>query len=291
MIKLGLINKAAEPRVIQQVGAAALLEGDKAAGAAALNLATTAAVALAREYKLGCCSARNITHAGAIGFFAEKIARQDCIGIVMTASKPLMAYHGSRVEGVSTNPIAISVPTEQAPVTLDMSTASAALGKIMAARDAGRVIPEGWGIDESGAATTDPARVKALLPMSGPKGSGLSLMIEVLCSVFAGNPIVSRALAKQGDAGFNGMVLAIDASTFAPAVTFRALASELMGAVKQLPPAPGVEEILLPGERAARMGSISEKDGILLLRGTAARLRTLAAELGVREPKALSDAQ
>ena len=118
----------------------------------------------------------------------------------MTASKPLMIYHGSKAEGVSTNPIAIAAPTADAdrPIVLDMSTAAVAAGRISAARDAGASIPLGWGIDRDGRDTTDPAAVKSVLPMAGPKGSGLSLLIEVLASVLVGNPIIAPRARRQG---------------------------------------------------------------------------------------------
>jgi hypothetical protein len=88
---------------------------------------------------------RNITHAGAVGYFAKHVAAAGLIGIVMTASKPLMAYPGAKGEVASTNPLAIAAPSADTnePIVLDMSTAAVALGKIMAARDAGRPIPDG----------------------------------------------------------------------------------------------------------------------------------------------------
>ena len=63
---------------------------------------------------------------------AEAIAAAGLVGLVMTASKPLMIYHGARAEGVSTNPIAIAAPSSDParPLLFDMSTASVAAGKI-----------------------------------------------------------------------------------------------------------------------------------------------------------------
>jgi len=190
MVQLGLINPSAEPRQVSGKGAVAVLDADRAPGAVAMNLAARTAMQLSDVHGIGWCAVRSISHAGAIGYYARQVAKAGRVAIAMTASKPLMIYHGSRAEGVSTNPIAIAAPTTNPdrPLLLDMSTASVALGKIMAARDAGRAIPAGWGVDENGEETTDPRKVKAVLPMAGPKGSGLSLMIEVLASVLTGNP-------------------------------------------------------------------------------------------------------
>ena len=98
--------------------------------------------------------------------------------------------------------------------SLDMSTSAAALGKIMAAKKSGRAIPLGWGADATGADTTDPNAVKFLLPMAGAKGSGLSLMIEVLASVLVGNPLISSALTGNAKGAFNGLAMALNIDAF-----------------------------------------------------------------------------
>jgi ureidoglycolate dehydrogenase (NAD+) len=115
------------------------------------------------------------------------------IGVVMTASVPLMAHHGSKGSVVSTNPIAIAVPAAHRPLLLlDMVTATVALGKVTQARNSGSTIPGEWGIDEDGIPTTDPHQVATLLPMAGINGSGLSLMIECIASLTAANPASRR---------------------------------------------------------------------------------------------------
>src|SRR5207244_8603669 len=136
-------------------------------------------------------------------------------------------------------PIAIAAPTgnPDRPLLLDMSTASVALGKIMAARDAGQPIPAGWAVDENGQETTDPRKAKAVLPMGGPKGSGLSLMIEVLASVTVANPLIAAALTGGGDPGGNGLVVVLDPAAFGEHYLFEV--DRLRAAIKSLPPAAG----------------------------------------------------
>src|SRR3954452_7228377 len=229
MVELGIINPEPELRYVCEFGATAVLEADRAPGAVGMMMAAKKAAALAALSGIGWCSARNITHAGAVGYFAHQVSRAGLIGIVMTASKPLMIYPGSTAEGVSTNPIAIAAPTgnPERPILLDMSTAAVALGKIMAARDAGKSIPLGWGVDANGADTTNPQLVKAVLPMAGPKGSGLSLMIEILSSLLVGNPIISACLNGSDDAPFNGLVMAIDPRAFGDSDAFTGSVDQL----------------------------------------------------------------
>jgi ureidoglycolate dehydrogenase (NAD+) len=88
-------------------------------------------------------------------------------------------------------------------------------------------------VDENGRETTDPSKVKAVLPMAGPKGSGLSLMIEVLASVMVANPLISVALTEGGDPGGNGLVVVLDPSAFGNNFTFEV--DRLRAAIKGLP--------------------------------------------------------
>ena len=156
----------------------------------------------------------------------------------------------------------------------------------MAARDAGKAIPAGWGVDEDGGDTTDPHRVKTLPPLAGPKGSGLSLMIEVLASVLVANPLISVALGQGGDPGGNGLVVALDPSAFG--ADFPLGVDRLCAAIRGLPPAAGSSGVYLPGERGFEEMERRLRAGIPLMRGTRLRLLALAQRLNVAVPEGLA---
>lgn len=286
MVNEGKINPVATPKVTSSNGAVSILEADSAPGASAMLAAMDEAVGIAERFGIGWCSARNITHAGAVGYYTLEAARRGYIGIVMTASGPLMAYHGARVSGVSTNPVSIGVPAAGNPLLLDMSTSNVALGKIMAAKDAGRSVPQGWGIDADGEPSTDPHKIATLTPLGGPKGSGLSLMIEILASVLVSNPVISEALSGRS-ASMNGLAMALNVQTFSDADVFARQTAELVASIKGLPAARGTEAILMPGERGFAMTEARKRDGIPLAQGTLKRLAELAERLGVPEPAPL----
>ncbi|MEQ3625438.1 MAG: Ldh family oxidoreductase [Marinobacter sp.] len=284
MIEEGKIDPVARPAAERSEGAVTVLEAARAPGASAMIAAMQEAVSMAGRNGIGWCSARNITHAGAVGYYALEAAKQGYLGIVMTASGPLMAYHGARVSALSTNPISIAVPGADKPLLLDMSTSTVALGKIMHARDAGKSIPEGWAIDPDGCAATDPNNVATLTPMSGAKGSGLSLMIEVLASVLIGNPVISEALSGR-NASMNGLALALNLRAFGDPQRFAEDIAALVAALKGLPKATGVEQILMPGERGFALSKCRMDQGIPLAAGTTKRLCALAERLGVALPE------
>jgi ureidoglycolate dehydrogenase (NAD+) len=287
MLQTGEVSADGDIIEVSRFGAICILDAGKAPGATAMNRAVDEAASLASTFGLGWCGVRKTSHAGAIGYFVQRLARRGLIGIAMTASKPLMSYYGAKGEALSTNPLAIGVPTKsgEQPLIFDMSTAAVALGKIMAAKDAGRAIPLGWGVDDSGADTTDPHKVAAVLPMAAAKGSGLSLMIEVLCSLLVANPNIAPALTGGRSGGFNGMVLAIDPNAFGDRDRFLEEVSALAATIHGLTPAPGFEKVLLPGERGHETERARSRDGIPVATGTVKRLTEAATALGVAIPE------
>ena|SRR6516165_2148635 len=96
-LKTKAINPTPDMRVERRSGAIAVLEADRAPGAVAMAMAMEEAIARAREVHVGWCAARNITHAGAVGYFALQAANAGMVGIVMSASGPMMAYPGDAV--------------------------------------------------------------------------------------------------------------------------------------------------------------------------------------------------
>ncbi|MAF47655.1 MAG: Ldh family oxidoreductase [Rhodospirillales bacterium] len=289
-IDTGKLNPRPRLGIERSAGAAVSIDADRAPGPVAMKAAMDEAILRAREVQVGWSVVRNNTHAGAIGYFALHAARQGFAGMAMTASSPLMAHPGARVRAASTNPIAIAVPGgDHPPLFLDMSTSASGMGKISQAKDAGASIPEGWALDDQGQPTTDPHQAAMLSPMSGAKGSGLSLMIECLTSLFAGVPLIEYALST-GKPRFgrpmNGLAVAVDVSAFGDLGAYRDRADALAQAIGNLPAAEGTEQVYAPGERGDAVMAIREKDGIPLPAGTIERLKPVAERFGIRMPAA-----
>ena len=113
-LKSKAINPTPEMRVEKRAGAIAVLEADRAPGAVAMTMAMAEAIARAREAHVGWCTARNITHAGAVGYFALQAADAGMAGIVMSASGPMMAYRLGRRDTSGTHHDILACPTAMA---------------------------------------------------------------------------------------------------------------------------------------------------------------------------------
>jgi LDH2 family malate/lactate/ureidoglycolate dehydrogenase len=204
--------------------------------------------------------------------------------IALAASWPNVAYHGSRAAGVSTSPISIAVPGGDEPVVLDMATSVVSMGKLNQAKRTGEAIPAGWALDKDGNPTTDPRAAQIPLPMAGPKGSGLSFMIECITSLIAANPLLAESLEGTPEGRRhrqNGLVIAIDLARFGDPEKFRREVGRLVKALKSLPVDPEAGEILMPGERGRRTFERRSRDGIPIPRAIFDELHALAKRLGV----------
>src|SRR6516164_11408 len=124
-LKSKAINPAPDMRVERRSGAIAVLEADRAPGAVAMAMAMDEAIARAREVHVGWCAARNITHAGAVGYFALQAANAGMAGIVMSASGPMMAYHPGHQDAAghfrTSDPCFVSAPSAYLAQCLGLS--------------------------------------------------------------------------------------------------------------------------------------------------------------------------
>jgi LDH2 family malate/lactate/ureidoglycolate dehydrogenase len=288
LLEAGDMNRTPELRVRNETPAAVLIDADRAAGPVAMTEAMAWASRKARVAGVGLALARATTHTAALGYYTLAAAREGMAAIALAASWPNMAYHGARAAGVSTSPISIAVPGDRTePLVLDMGTGVVSVGRLTQARKSGQPIPEGWALDAEGRPTTDSQAAALPLPMAGPKGSGLALMIECLTSLVAANPLISEFL-EETPLGLrhrqNGLAIAIDIARFGDPAAFRREVDRLVRSVKALPRAEGADEILVPGERGERTFRRRSRDGIPVAPAVWKELKALAERLEVAMP-------
>jgi LDH2 family malate/lactate/ureidoglycolate dehydrogenase len=233
---------------------------------------------------------RDTTHTGAIGRYVQWMAERGAAAMIMGAGPAFVAYHGARVPSLGTSPLAIAVPGGEGAIVLDMATSAISNGTILQARATGASLPPNSALTREGEPTTDPSRAEILLPLGGAKGSGLGFMFEMLASVLAAAPIQARALGpeRRKSLSQNIAILAVDVAAFRPVADFARDADALAAVIKSLPRQAGVDEIRLPGERAARTEAARRKSGIPIPAKLWEELAAVAAANAVEMPNALS---
>ena len=276
------------PSVTRPRAAIAIVDAHAAPGPVALNRAADEAVACARDCGVGWASVRGTVHTGAIGYYTSRVADAGLAAVGVVAGVPNMAYAGAKGAAVATSPLSVAVPAgRHGLVLLDMATAVMALGRIAQLKAAGKELPPGVALTADGEPTTDPALAKVPTPVGGAKGSGMSLVFEMLASGLVANPIVPgyHSGTKEGRRHRqNAFILAVDVSAFLPLDEFTATVDDTVDAIKSLPPADETREVLVPGERGRRSEAERAASGIPLGPKVWRELTEIAAGLGVDVP-------
>jgi len=189
-LQSGRVNGTVTPAVSRPRPAAVLADAKFGFAQPAFTAALPEAVAAAIENGVATLAVAHAHTCTSLGFFTEQIAAAGLIGIGMTNASPVVAPPGGNARVIGTNPIAMTVPGEDAPAMhFDFSTSAVALGKITMAKAAGEAIPLGWAVDKNGDPTTDPdaALGGALVSAGGYKGWGFGLMVELLAAGMTGS--------------------------------------------------------------------------------------------------------
>jgi LDH2 family malate/lactate/ureidoglycolate dehydrogenase len=242
--------------ILRETKVSTLYDGGNNVGMLAMYYATRAAIAKAEARGFSLVGVTNSWMSGRSAYYCEMIARVDLVGIHTASSARGVAPFGGTRAALGTNPIAFGMPSSQGPVVLDMGT-SAFMGTELALRERlGQLLPEGVAIDSQGRPTRDPtaARQGALLPFGGYKGYGLGFIVQAL-GVLAGS-----AIDPDGDDGYLFIVFKPD--LLVPLADFKSEVTALIERIKNVPPAPGVTEIRIPGERAFKSRERLVREGI-----------------------------
>ena len=284
----GVIKVQPQRRVLHETPAVQVFDADASAGAVAMFHAVEQAALKARALGLGLVMVRGTTHTGALGCYTQALARQGMVGIALAASIPLMAYHGAKAAGVSTAPLSIAVPgAADEPLILDMASGAMSMGQLRAAKQSGTPLPAGLALSEQGEPTTDPQQASIVLPMAGPKGSGLALMFELLCSLVVGNPIIADFLSdKPGGRKHrqNAWLLAIDISRFGDMAHYQQEVARTVAALAGLPASAPGEPVRMPGDRGLQCQAERLRDGIPLPAALCKELAACARPEGLALP-------
>lgn len=188
-VKGGRINPDPKYKFRKTSASTGLLDADSTFGHAAGIQAAKYAVSLAAEAGTGHVAIYNSSHFGAAAYYALEIASNDMIGMAFTNTDALVKTYAGKRPFLGNNPIAVAVPLkDEEPFCLDMATSIVTFNKIRQLREAKVPAPIGVGANKDGIETTDADEITMLMPVGGYKGYGLSMAIEILCSLLTGMP-------------------------------------------------------------------------------------------------------
>lgn len=283
-LREGGISARPELRFSNDSGATASLDGDAGLGQVVMQAAVDRSLESTPEHGVSVIAVHNSSHFGAGRFWTDQLTAAGLIGILTSTTGPVTAPYGGVRTVLGTNPLTIAMPTGNEPLAVDMATSNGALGKVMAAKQAGRPIPEGWAVDSTGRPTTDPEAAigGALLPFGGHKGSGLSVLLEGLSAALTPATFAFETQDIWDNPGSrmnNGHVLiTLDPNAFVGRATAEAKTRALVEAVHH-----AGEDVLVPGEKETALHCAHATE-LALGSGLVADLTALAEELDLEPP-------
>ncbi len=287
-IQAGSVKPVTDLNVVQEKAGLLLVDAQGGLGQVAFTRAMEMGIAKAKTAGVCAVGVRNTNHCGMLGYYSELATKANMAAMTMTNSTPLMAPWGGTTLSIGTNPISFGVPTQGEPVILDMATSASARGKVFLAAQKGYKLPDGVALTKDGEPTTDPkeALEGILLPVGGPKGYGLSLIIDIMAGIMTGSNFGQGITSLYGDLAkaqnIGHFAVLFNIGDFMAIDDFFAGMQRSRDELKSSKLAKGFTEICLPGEIEANTLRQRTEKGAVLPLATWSVLEGWANKFGIR---------
>ncbi len=280
-INAGTIKLEGDYEIEKESPASAMINGNHKFGHYVTVKGMDLAVKKASETGIGIVGIHDSNHYGIAGYYSDLASIQDMVGIVISNTEPAMAAFGAKKAIIGTNPITISIPSDDVNgyICVDMATSITARGKLLEAKRKNEKIPEGLALDKDGNPTTDPAEglEGSILPFGGFKGYALAFMFELLAGPLVGAEIGENVqgtatpdkMCTKGD-----VLIAIDPEFFAGSMQFKFYVDQFVRDIK-------AEGGVVPGDREVENIDKNQREGIPVDPALYEELTEMAKEKGV----------
>jgi 3-dehydro-L-gulonate 2-dehydrogenase len=260
-IKEGLVFPDAIPSKVNAFGAVEQWDGNLGPGMLNAQFCMDRAINLAKENGIGCVAIKNTNHWMRGGTYGLQAAEAGYLGLCFTNTIANLPPWGGVEPRLGNNPLIIAVPRKGGHVVLDMAVSQYSFGKLQQYESDGKELPVPGGYDNEGNLSTDAAAINAskrALPIGFWKGSGLSLVLDLLATLLSGGDSTS-AITQSGrkETGVSQVFICIKTDNNKNA----ALIDDIISYTKS---GDGEKEILFPGENMLRTREQSLKEGVLV---------------------------
>ncbi|HEX2150423.1 MAG TPA: Ldh family oxidoreductase [Stellaceae bacterium] len=298
-IKAGHIVPGAPWVIVKESPTTTVVDGNWGFGYVANERAMRLTIEKAEKSNVAAATVFRQGHIGRLSSYTQMAAKAGMIGLITAdsgRSPKAVAPFGGREARLGTNPISMAIPSDlEGPLYLDMATSAAAAGKIALAVARNERVPDGWVIGADGRPTNDPRQLRqggALLPLGGPdggyKGTGLAVMVEILCGLLTGLGFGVEPTGRHNDGVFMA-VFKVDA--FRPLAEFKKDVGDFIRYLKDTPPAEGSSGVLYPGEIEHMKETDRRANGIEVEDATWYKLKALAEDYKLTDRLGFGDVE
>jgi LDH2 family malate/lactate/ureidoglycolate dehydrogenase len=257
-----------EPVVLKQTNALFMIDAKSNPGAIVGKRAADEAIKRARREVIGTALIKNMDSWLRPGAIAQYIADQGLFAIVTNdGGGASIAPPGGYDPVVATNPIAYGIPTEAAPLVVDLATSKRAWGQVRLANKYGTDLPPDTFYNDKGEVTRNPKEAHSVMPAGEYKGFALALLIEVLCGSLVGMDMMVTTNNAGSSFGARllergAFILVIDPDQTSSEQIFKAANSDLLQRIKATRPLKE-QQIRIPGEEAGAKESEGLRNGYI----------------------------
>lgn len=272
-ITAGVVDPSPEVKFHDKTPIMSLLDARNTFGFVAGSLAVDKCIAMAENFGMGMVAVRNSNHYGMGATYVLRAIQKGFACLAFTNASRAMPPWGGAEALLGTSPLAVGVPGgDEGDFVLDMSPCVAARGKIRKACRRGESIPEGYALDREGRPTTDPEAALdggVVLPMGGPKGSGIAMMMDIFSGVMSGSAFAGgvndqyHVLDRPQNVGHWFLVFRPELFLEGGMEEFRRRMDVLLKTVKTSQKAEGFDRIYVSGEIEAAMEERRKREGIV----------------------------
>ena len=256
--KRGTSNEAI--KTIHEHGAIKILEAEGHIGAVAAYHAMQECIKSTKEHGMAFVGVRDyFASTGSMSYYLRRFVDSGLIGIIGCNSVALVAPPKGKERIIGTNPLGMGFPSADGNHFIgDIATSAIAYGKIMVMKDNGIDVPDGKLIDKDGNPSNNPADAYdgAILPLADYHGFSIALMISLLGGSLLGAKDLKKDIFDED--GF--FMIGFDPKAFGQS-HIAASIEQTLNQIRNCPPAPGQDEVSVPGDRSRKIYEMSIASG------------------------------
>lgn len=260
----GYVKPHEEPVCIHRAGVLEQWNGKLGPGPLNALVCTDRAIEIASQQGMGCVAIANTNHWMRGGTYGWRAAKQGHAFIGWTNTIKNMPVWGGINSKLGNNPLVIAVPYQNEAIVLDMAMSQFSYGALDLHVLRNQQLPVPGGYDKQGVLTTDPASIREserTLPIGYWKGSGLSLLLDILASVLSSGFPVLEVSKQNVENNLSQVFITINLAKLKNASTIPTLLQQIIDDYHQSVPDRD-SKILYPGERVLRVREENAKNGI-----------------------------
>jgi 3-dehydro-L-gulonate 2-dehydrogenase len=260
----GLVNPAAEPTKENTFGSLEQWNGNSGPGILNARFCMDRAIKLAGENGIACVAIKNTNHWMRAGAYGWQAAEAGFIGICFTNTIANLPPWGGIDPRLGNNPLVIAIPREGGHVVLDMAVSQYSVGKLNQYKRNNEELPLPGGYDSEGNLSTDAAVIlksQRLLPIGFWKGSGLSLVLDLLATVLSQGRSTAKITQSEKESGVSQVFICIKPNGDEQTSN---LIEEIISYTKTSRPERAGGSISYPGENSLKIREESLREGVLV---------------------------